>query len=155
MPKSTGPAGTICLQTDQGRVYEPYALARETPVGATSGSPASCRPARALPRPRPFRRRARAAAYAGSRSARRTSPSEPAASDAIDAWLRQVGIDRTHRLVVVHVGARIAATAGAGEVVVSSTVRDLVAGSGLELVDRGVHQLKGVDEPWRLFAVAR
>ena len=57
--------------------------------------------------------------------------------------------------IAVHVGARIAATAGAGEVVVSSTVRDLVAGSGLELVDRGVHQLKGVDEPWRLFAVAR
>ena len=49
--------------------------------------------------------------------------------------------------------ARIAATAGAGEVVVSSTVRDLVAGSGLELVDRGVHQLKGVAESWRLFAV--
>jgi pimeloyl-ACP methyl ester carboxylesterase len=56
--------------------------------------------------------------------------------------------------IAVHVGARIAATAGAGEVVVSSTVRDLVAGSGLELVDRGVHQLKGVEEPWRLFAVA-
>jgi pimeloyl-ACP methyl ester carboxylesterase len=56
--------------------------------------------------------------------------------------------------IAVHVGARIAATAHAGEVVVSSTVRDLVAGSGLELVDRGVHQLKGVEEPWRLFAVA-
>jgi pimeloyl-ACP methyl ester carboxylesterase len=57
--------------------------------------------------------------------------------------------------IAVHVGARIAATAGAGEVIVSSTVRDLVAGSGLELIDRGVHQLKGVEEPWRLFAVAR
>ena len=57
--------------------------------------------------------------------------------------------------IAVNVGARIAATAGAGEVVVSSTVRDLVAGSGLTLVDRGMHQLKGVDEPWRLFAVAR
>ena len=55
--------------------------------------------------------------------------------------------------IAVHTGARIAATAGAGEVVVSSTVRDLVAGSGLELVERGVHQLKGIDEPWRLFAV--
>jgi pimeloyl-ACP methyl ester carboxylesterase len=55
--------------------------------------------------------------------------------------------------IAVHVGARVAATAGAGEVLVSSTVRDLVAGSGLELVDRGVHQLKGVAEPWRLFAV--
>jgi class 3 adenylate cyclase len=57
--------------------------------------------------------------------------------------------------IAVHLGARIAATAGAGEVVVSTTVRDLVAGSGLELVDRGMHQLKGVEEPWRLFAVAR
>jgi class 3 adenylate cyclase len=57
--------------------------------------------------------------------------------------------------IAVHVGARIAATAGAGEVIVSSTVRDLVAGSGLELIDRGVHQLKGVEEPWRLFAVVR
>jgi pimeloyl-ACP methyl ester carboxylesterase/class 3 adenylate cyclase len=57
--------------------------------------------------------------------------------------------------IAVHVGARIAATAGAGEVVVSSTVRDLIAGSGFELVDRGVHHLKGVAEPWRLFTVAR
>jgi class 3 adenylate cyclase len=57
--------------------------------------------------------------------------------------------------IAVHVGARIAATAGSGEVVVSSTVRDLVAGSGLNFVDRGSHRLKGVDKPWRLFAVAR
>jgi class 3 adenylate cyclase len=57
--------------------------------------------------------------------------------------------------IAVHVGARIAATAGAGEIVVSSTVRDLVAGSGLELVDRGMHQLKGVEEPWHLFAIAK
>jgi class 3 adenylate cyclase/esterase/lipase len=57
--------------------------------------------------------------------------------------------------IAVHVGARIAATAGAGEVIVSSTVRDLVAGSGLELIDRGLYQLKGVEEPWRLFAVVR
>jgi class 3 adenylate cyclase len=56
--------------------------------------------------------------------------------------------------IAVHLGARIAAMASPGEVVVSSTVRDLVAGSGLELVDRGLHQLKGVEERWRLFAVA-
>ncbi len=55
--------------------------------------------------------------------------------------------------IAVHAGARIAATAGAGEVVVSSTVRDLVAGSGLLFVDRGAHDLKGIDEPWRLFQV--
>jgi class 3 adenylate cyclase len=57
--------------------------------------------------------------------------------------------------IAVHLRARIAATAGAGEVVVSRTVRDLVAGSGLDLVDRGVHQLKGVAKPWRLFGVAQ
>jgi class 3 adenylate cyclase len=56
--------------------------------------------------------------------------------------------------IAVHLGARIAAMASPGEIVVSSTVRDLVAGSGLELVDRGLHQLKGVEERWRLFAVA-
>jgi hypothetical protein len=49
-------------------------------------------------------------------------------------------------------GARVAAHAGAGEVLVSSTVRDLVAGSGLEFVDRGVHELKGVPGEWRLYA---
>jgi class 3 adenylate cyclase len=43
--------------------------------------------------------------------------------------------------------------AGAGEVLVSSTVRDLVAGSGIRFADRGAHALKGVAEPWRLLAV--
>ena len=43
---------------------------------------------------------------------------------------------------------------GPGEVLVSSTVKDLVAGSGLEFEDRGVHELKGVPGEWRLFAVA-
>lgn len=54
----------------------------------------------------------------------------------------------------VHIGARVSALAGADEVVVSSTLRDLVIGSGLEFADRGVHQLKGVPGEWRLFAVA-
>jgi len=53
----------------------------------------------------------------------------------------------------VHIGARVAAKAGAGEVLVSRTVKDLVAGSGLAFADRGVHQLKGVPEDWQLFAV--
>ena len=57
--------------------------------------------------------------------------------------------------IAVNVGARIAAAAVAGEVAVSSTVRDLVAGSGLTLVDRGVPAFKGAQQPWRLFAVAR
>jgi class 3 adenylate cyclase len=53
----------------------------------------------------------------------------------------------------VHIGARVSAQAGAGEVLVSSTVKDLVVGSGLEFEDRGVRALKGVPGEWRLFAV--
>jgi class 3 adenylate cyclase len=55
--------------------------------------------------------------------------------------------------VAVHTGARVAGEAGAGEVLVSSTVKDLVAGSGIDFEDRGTHQLKGVPGEWRLFAV--
>jgi class 3 adenylate cyclase len=55
--------------------------------------------------------------------------------------------------IAVHIGARVAALAGPDEVLVSSTVRDLVAGSGLEFVDRGSHALKGVPGDWRLFVV--
>jgi len=51
-------------------------------------------------------------------------------------------------------GARVRALAGPFEVLVSSTVKDLVAGSGLVFVDRGEHRLKGVPEPWHLYAVA-
>jgi len=54
--------------------------------------------------------------------------------------------------IAVHTGARVAAHAGAGEVLVSSTVKDLVAGSGLEFEDRGVHELKGIPGEWRLYA---
>ncbi len=54
--------------------------------------------------------------------------------------------------IAVHTGARVAAHAGAGEVLVSSTVKDLVAGSGLEFDDRGVHELKGIPGEWRLYA---
>lgn len=57
--------------------------------------------------------------------------------------------------IAVHIGARIAALAGAGEVLVSSTVKDLVAGSGLEFEERGAHQLKGVPGEYRLFAVTK
>ena len=56
--------------------------------------------------------------------------------------------------IAVHIGARVAAAAGPGEVVVSSTVKDLVAGSGLEFAERGEHELKGVPGRWRLYAVA-
>jgi class 3 adenylate cyclase/pimeloyl-ACP methyl ester carboxylesterase len=53
--------------------------------------------------------------------------------------------------VAVHIGARVVAVAGPGEVVVSSVVRDLTAGSGLVFDDAGEHDLKGIPEPWRLF----
>jgi class 3 adenylate cyclase len=59
----------------------------------------------------------------------------------------------TVRGIAVHIGARVAAEAGPGEILVSSTVRDLVAGSGLEFDDRGEHELKGVPDSKRLFAV--
>src|SRR5262249_42372305 len=55
--------------------------------------------------------------------------------------------------IAVHTGARVAAEAAPGEVLVSSTVRDLVAGSGLAFQDRGLHALKGVPGEWRLYAV--
>jgi class 3 adenylate cyclase len=55
--------------------------------------------------------------------------------------------------IAVHIAARIAALAGADEILVSSTVRDLVAGSGLGFDDRGGYELKGVPGEWRVFAV--
>ena len=54
--------------------------------------------------------------------------------------------------LAVHIGARVAATGGGGDIVVSSTVKDLLAGSGLAFVDRGEQELKGVPGTWRLFA---
>jgi pimeloyl-ACP methyl ester carboxylesterase len=56
--------------------------------------------------------------------------------------------------IAVHIGARILAEAGAGEIVVSSTVKDLVAGSGIQFSDRGVHVFKGVPGQWHLYAAA-
>jgi len=56
--------------------------------------------------------------------------------------------------IAVHIGARVAALAGPAEVLVSRTVKDLVAGSGLVFEDRGTHNLKGVPDDWRLFAVS-
>jgi DNA-binding NarL/FixJ family response regulator len=56
--------------------------------------------------------------------------------------------------IAVNIGARVAASGSAGDVVVSSTVKDLVAGSGIPFTDRGEHALKGMPERWRLFAVS-
>jgi len=55
--------------------------------------------------------------------------------------------------LTVHIAARVASLAASGEVLVSRTVRDLVAGSGFRFVDRGDHELKGVPESWQLFAL--
>ena len=58
------------------------------------------------------------------------------------------------RGIAVHTGARVASLAGPSEVLVSGTVKDLIAGSGIELADRGVHELKGIPGEWRVYAVA-
>jgi len=58
------------------------------------------------------------------------------------------------RGIAVHIGARVAGLAGAGEVLVSRTVRDLVAGSGIGFADRGTFELKGVPGGWEVYAVA-
>jgi class 3 adenylate cyclase len=91
------------------------------------------------------------------------------AAGAIQASIRALGIDIRaglhageielreggHRVggIAVHIAARVTAIAPPGEILVSSTVKDLVAGSGVEFSDRGVHDLKGVPGAWRLFAV--
>jgi len=54
--------------------------------------------------------------------------------------------------LAVHIGARVMSTATAGEVLVSSTVKDLVVGSGIQFEERGAHELRGVPGEWRLFA---
>ena len=87
-------------------------------------------------------------------------------ASAIVAALREEGIDVRAGLhagevellgdgiggIAVHVGSRVAGLGSAGDVLVTSTVRDLVAGSGIEFEDRGEQVLKGVDGPWRVFA---
>jgi pimeloyl-ACP methyl ester carboxylesterase/class 3 adenylate cyclase len=74
----------------------------------------------------------------------------------IRAGLHTGEVERTEADVLgvaVHLAARIMATAGGGEVVISRTVKDLVAGSGIEFDSIGEHSLKGIDEKWQLFKV--
>jgi len=89
--------------------------------------------------------------------------------DAITRSIREIGIDVRSGLhageveqrgddiggIAVHLAARVMETAAPGEVIVSSTVKDLVAGSGLNFAARGAHVLRGVPGEWRLFAVER
>jgi class 3 adenylate cyclase len=88
-------------------------------------------------------------------------------AEAISAGVRSLGIEVRAGLhtgecemigdkvggIAVHIGARVASLARPGEVLVSNTVKDLVAGSGLTFTERGVHALKGVPGEWPLFAV--
>jgi class 3 adenylate cyclase len=90
-------------------------------------------------------------------------------ASAISSGVRELGLDVRAGLhtaecelvdgkvagIGVHTGARVASHARPGEVLVSSTVKDLVAGSEIEFEDRGLSELKGIPEKWRLFAVAR
>jgi class 3 adenylate cyclase/pimeloyl-ACP methyl ester carboxylesterase len=91
------------------------------------------------------------------------------AADALHDAVQQLGIELRAGLhtgecellpdddvggIAVHIAARISAQAHAGETLVSSTVRDLVVGSGMAFDDRGLHDLKGVPEPWRILALA-
>lgn len=55
--------------------------------------------------------------------------------------------------IAIHIGARLAAKATADQILVSQTVRDLVAGSGIEFHDYGMHALKGIPDTWHLYAV--
>ncbi len=55
--------------------------------------------------------------------------------------------------IAVHIAARVGALAAPGEVLLTSTVKDLVAGSGFEFIGRGTHQLKGLPGVWQLYAV--
>ena len=81
------------------------------------------------------------------RAARRGDPRRPPHRRARGGGRRRGGM-------AVNIGARVGAKAGPGEVLVSSTVTDLVVGSGLEFLERGTHELKGVPGEWKLFAVA-
>jgi class 3 adenylate cyclase len=101
------------------------------------------------------------ATFAGPAQAIRCARDIIAASDALGLEVRsgvhtgevEVGADDIRGLAV-HLAARIMALASAGETLVSRTVCDLVVGSELSFADRGEHELKGIDEPWHLYALA-
>ena len=84
-------------------------------------------------------------------------------ADLLAAWDQPLFVDHVEGLASfarvilfdkrVHTRARVAALADPGEVLVSSTMKDLVAGSGIEFEERGEHELKGISGKWRLYAV--
>ena len=111
---------------------------RSTPPG-TGSSPASTAPRGRCAAPR---RPSRQSGRWGSRSAPALHTGE------VETIAGKVGG------IAVAIGARVGALARPSEVLVSQTVKDLVAGSGLAFEDRGVHELKGVPGEWRLYVVA-
>jgi hypothetical protein len=95
------------------------------------------------------------AVRAGGSLAGRSRLTAAAALDKLWAWGNlSAPARRTWRSSPVHIGARVSALAGPGEVLVSRTVKDLVAGSGIRFVGRGTHALKGITEDWQLLAAA-
>ena len=146
---------------------------RIDPTGRLAGRPPLAVPAR---RPRPNRARPTPSASAGERSTRPgtvfvISFDGPArtirCAEAIVKATATLGIELRTGLhtgecevrgdnlggLAVHIVARVGALAAPGEVLVSGTVKDLVVGSGVELTNRGEHELKGVPGTWNLFSV--
>jgi hypothetical protein len=76
-----------------------------------------------------------------------------AASDSHTGECEAIGDDLGG--LAVHIGARVGALAAPGEIAVSSTVKDLVVGSGMQFADRGEHELKGVPGSWRVYALGQ
>ena len=159
----TGCSRQCCSRTSSAR-----------PRARPSSATALARPARAAPRSRVARELAR---FDGARSTRRaTGSSRRSTGRRARSGARRRSSTRCARSgstcapgctrarsssptarsrgIAVNIGARVAAQADAGEVLVSGTVKDLVAGSGLEFEDRGSAALKGVPGEWRLFAVS-
>ena len=121
--------------------------------GASWSATAAARSRRSATASSPPSTARRAASAAPRRSATRCAPSGVEIRAGLHTGeLEVVGDDVAG--MAVNIGARVGAKAGPGEVLVSSTVTDLVVGSGLEFLERGTHELKGVPGEWKLFAVA-
>jgi hypothetical protein len=138
-PRSVIPAGvrsSMSTTRSFAKSWHASAGARSTPPATASWPPST---GRVVPSAAP------------ARSAMRWLASERGPGRR--AYRRGGGTGRADRRARRAHRRRVAATGGGGDIVVSSTVKDLVAGSGLTFVDRGEHELKGVPGTWRLFTV--
>ena len=133
----------------RGRNCSPRTTSGRRPRSSGTEGPTSTRPATGCSRRSTVRReRCDAHRRSARRSDRSGSRSAPAVTPA-----RSSSPATTCSGIAVHIGARVAALAGPSEVLVSSTVKDLVAGSGLSFEDAGEHELKGVPDSWHLYRV--